>query len=383
MRRQETGARRHFDRLVSWALLIGTFVFSMTLAETALRWFLPQKLSINVSQWDPDVGFSLRPNAVGFSETPEYVMHVSVNSHGLRDAEYGYAKPPHTFRVGVFGDSFTFGEGVEAEAAYPKLLERYLNRDAPALGSTVRVEVLNFGIGKTGTSHQYAWYRKEGRKYGLDLVILGFLAGNDFEDNWGGVYRLKNNVLVHNPTSYSSIRKLQRVVQEIPLYDWAVSHSHLVNLARAGATILDDRIRTQAGRSANGEDGDLVEGRKLELTLRLIEAFRDQALTDQSRFLFVNLPGKGQQVVAQYGQSQEIPPHILSCAAVLNHLRTSGVDVLDLVPTFAKLPTETHYFVHDGHMTVTGHRVVARELAHYIGPIIAPSYPEAVAKSGL
>ena len=70
MRRQETGARRHFDRLVSWALLIGTFVFSMTLAETALRWFLPQKLSINVSQWDPDVGFSLRPNAVGFSETP-------------------------------------------------------------------------------------------------------------------------------------------------------------------------------------------------------------------------------------------------------------------------------------------------------------------------
>jgi hypothetical protein len=68
------------------------------LAEGFLRRFYPQKLSLNVSRWDPYVGFSNIPGAEGFSETSDYVMRVTINSRGLRDREIPYSKPRDVFR---------------------------------------------------------------------------------------------------------------------------------------------------------------------------------------------------------------------------------------------------------------------------------------------
>jgi hypothetical protein len=87
---------------------------------------------------------------------------------------------------GLFGDSFTFGEGVQNHESYPKILEELLNRTRSPHSQAKAIEVLNFGIGKTGTSHQLAFYQKEGAKYQLDLVIVSFFCGNDFSDNWSG-----------------------------------------------------------------------------------------------------------------------------------------------------------------------------------------------------
>ena len=147
---------------------IGLFIFSVVLTLLVLdglvRIFSPQDLRLNFTQWDEYVGFVNIPGIEGTTVHSDYVMKVHINSRCLRDREFDYQKEPGTYRIGVFGDSFTFGEGVQNNQAFPKLLEDLLRADEQVGGAGRKIEVLNFGIGKTGTSHQYALYRKEGNK---------------------------------------------------------------------------------------------------------------------------------------------------------------------------------------------------------------------------
>lgn len=350
-------------------LVVGSVVVSVLLAEALVRIFYPQKLFFSVSQWDPDVGFSNTPNLEGYSRTSEFVMRISINSRGLRDREIDYVKPRQVFRIGLFGDSFTFGEGVQNNESYPKILEELLNRTRTPQSQVRTIEVLNFGIGKTGTSHQLAFYQKEGMKYQLDLVIVGFFAGNDFSDNWSGVFYLKGDSLVHEAGTYSRMRKMQRVAYAIPGYKWAASHSHLVNLFRKVATILDDRARMTAAASLNELRADAradTSFQKVHLTVRLIEEFNRQARLRGSSFLLLNLPKRGQRPASSYTAKDSIPPHVLQCEQLLAALRQRHIRTFDLVPVFSKLPESTHFFVRDGHMTKLGYQAVARSLQQYL-----------------
>ena len=148
------------------ALFLVSIILTLLISEVMVRMLLPQDLRLNFSQWDEYVGFVNIPGIEGTTVHTDYRMKVQINSHGLRDREIDYKKKEsNTYRIGVFGDSFTFGEGVQNNETYPKVLESLLNADKQLSVSGTRIEVLNFGIGKAGTSHQYAFYRKEGKKY--------------------------------------------------------------------------------------------------------------------------------------------------------------------------------------------------------------------------
>jgi hypothetical protein len=67
-----------------------------------------------------------------------YAVELRYNSLQFRDREPG-PKRPGVRRVAVLGDSFTEGQGVKEEDAYPRALERALN------GPVASWEVLNFG----------------------------------------------------------------------------------------------------------------------------------------------------------------------------------------------------------------------------------------------
>ena len=106
--------------IVNILLLISSLIFSIIFCEIIIRIFFPQNLLFNVSQWDQYVGFTNIPNIEGFFKKEDFKMRIKINSHGLRDREYEYQKRPDTLRIGVFGDSFTFGEGVQNNETYSK-----------------------------------------------------------------------------------------------------------------------------------------------------------------------------------------------------------------------------------------------------------------------
>jgi carbamoyltransferase len=94
---------------------------------------------------------------------------VRANAMGLRaDREYTPEKAPGSYRVLLFGDSFTAGDGVSNARRYGDVLE----------ASTPGLEVYNFGISGSGTDQQYLAYRELARGIDHDLVVVAIWIEN-------------------------------------------------------------------------------------------------------------------------------------------------------------------------------------------------------------
>ena len=161
------------------AVALGTAV-AIPAGEIALRIVSPASLKLPVTdraeflEFHPRLGWTNRPAAHGrlrFGQ--EFDNEVLINSKGLRDRDFPYDRRPGTLRILAVGDSFTFGQGVEAGEAWPKMLEKALGPGA---------EVLNSGVSGWGTAQEMLWLEEEGFRYRPDVVVLGFYV-NDFWDN--------------------------------------------------------------------------------------------------------------------------------------------------------------------------------------------------------
>jgi hypothetical protein len=137
-------------------------------------------------------------------------------------------------------------------------------------------------------------------------------------------------------------------------------------------TIYDDKRRTAgASNSYMGEaDQDGIDSKKFQLTVRLIDEFQEKASHNNSCFMLVNLPAKGQKLLSEYADGQEIPPYVVKCDTLLQALNKNKMKALDLVPVFSSLDESLCYFKHEGHMTKFGHQVIASSIQKAILPVI-------------
>lgn len=104
------------------------------------------------------------------------------NSFGARDRERTLTAS--SGRVALLGDSFIEGYMVNAG-------ERLSNRLEEASG----IEHLNFGINGTSPINYYLTYKHLAKKFDHDVLIVGILPANDFED----FTKEKLSSLVENP----------------------------------------------------------------------------------------------------------------------------------------------------------------------------------------
>jgi hypothetical protein len=131
--------------------------------------------------WQPDeqLGWKLRPGAKGWF-TGEGRGYVQVSPAGYRDRTHDVAKPKHTYRVAVLGDSFAEAMQVDFKATFWWQLQEKLAACAP---QGREVEVMNFGVSGYGTAQEALALEGAAIKYQPDLVLLAFTNGNDLADN--------------------------------------------------------------------------------------------------------------------------------------------------------------------------------------------------------
>ncbi len=91
-----------------------------------------------------------------------YRKTVTTNRWGMRDREYPIAKPPGTFRIGLFGESHTFGNGVEDNEVYKRLAEDRVNQMGLAPPAGEHVEIMNFSTAGYGPISKFASLEKKG-----------------------------------------------------------------------------------------------------------------------------------------------------------------------------------------------------------------------------
>jgi len=116
---------------------------------------------------DPVVHHRLWPETTTRLQSEDFVATLEVNRDGLRGKEPAVPKQKGTFRLIMLGDSFTMGEGVSDEQAFPAVLERSLAARMP-----VRVEVVNAGVDSYSPILSYLDLRENLLRLEPELVLV-------------------------------------------------------------------------------------------------------------------------------------------------------------------------------------------------------------------
>jgi carbamoyltransferase len=126
-------------------------------------------MSRQLFQYDPVIGYRFIPGLKARVEHEGGGYLVRVNQAGFRcEREFEKKKTPAEFRVLLFGDSYTAGDGVSNKHRYGDLLEGIL----PGL------TVYNLGLSGTGTDQQHLIFSEHAAELEYDLVVIGVLVEN-------------------------------------------------------------------------------------------------------------------------------------------------------------------------------------------------------------
>ena len=146
-------------KLLFYSVLGALVVLAGVAAEGVLRLAMPDLKYAYAAPIDPETGYGV---TLGH--------RFSLNSLGIREAEFPVPRPAEQTRVLCLGDSITFGYGLPYESAWPKLLEarlrqRYAGEDIFCINAA----------GNAATTHQaLALYRETAHAFGAGTVVLGF-----------------------------------------------------------------------------------------------------------------------------------------------------------------------------------------------------------------
>jgi hypothetical protein len=130
------------------------------------------------------------PNGQGIATTSDFSVYYSINSRGLRDKEYPYVKTKGVFRIEVFGDSFTFGEGIPIGKRFSDILNNNLRN----------TEVINFGFPGAPLDRIFLDVISEGYKYNPDciLLVLNNLVTDRGSSDLNYLYESTNSAEIHS-----------------------------------------------------------------------------------------------------------------------------------------------------------------------------------------
>lgn len=122
-----------------------------------------------IHEYHPVIGYRFIPGLTARipHEAGGYLLQA--NQAGFRCAhEVTPEKPKGAFRIVLFGDSFTAGDGVSNQYRFGDLLEKAFDG----------LQILNFGLSGTGTDQQYLVFREFAKDLDYDLVMICPLVEN-------------------------------------------------------------------------------------------------------------------------------------------------------------------------------------------------------------
>ncbi|MCB9858107.1 MAG: hypothetical protein H6818_20675 [Phycisphaerales bacterium] len=159
--------------------MIGASIVGLGLVEGILRlvWTPPAGDRVIHSfdfekalQRDAELGYVPRANVT--VEYPPYGAIFATNSAGIRGPEQSVEREIGRRRIMVLGDSFAWGHGVSTGEAFPEVI-----------GATLPdADVINLGVPGYDLAKSLAFYRRIGRAYQPDLVIVS-ICQNDIRSD--------------------------------------------------------------------------------------------------------------------------------------------------------------------------------------------------------
>ena len=364
--------RRRFYQVL---LVLLECVLTLGAVELGLAIFHPVPYSIAANMYfeaDPYTGYRLKPGGVG-----HYQMDIPAvaNSHGHRDVEMTFEKPPGVFRILVLGDSFTVGANVRQEEAYPKVLERRLKGlEGP------RIQVVNAGVGGWDPFQYAQYFEHYGYQFEPDLILIGFFVGNDTYSELTNVGQLGTAILGHPLRKDAASRPFAKL--QVFLYE----HSNLARLLlNRGPVPSSTFVRRQCDDFT--EWYLAVQKARMPNHVRYSSARRDKAqgAVNQIRRIRARAGDFVPVVVAllpdENQVNQALQKRILQASEISEYdfkmpqsmltemFREVGIPTIDVLP--AVLADRRCLYMNDTHWTPEGHELAASVILEELTPILA------------
>jgi len=166
------------ELLANIFLLLVTLIIVFCIFEVIFRILEPKPTYIeqyrsqstfSFFEYDSLLGWKHKSNLNELFYMPDTVFELKTNSKGLRDREHSYSKPPNVVRVQFYGDSFTWGSGLNETQRYANIFGERMNEY-----SKKDYEIINFGVQGYGTDQEYLLLKNEGIKYNPNVVIIAY-----------------------------------------------------------------------------------------------------------------------------------------------------------------------------------------------------------------
>lgn len=113
------------------------------------------------------LGMNAETKGLGWTDRPKFYMQAP-GAPTMQGLAYSPEKPPHTYRIAVIGDSFTFAPYMQFTDTFVSKLEQMLNINRTP---DMHAEVINYGVPAYSTSHEIAVTEKAVKEH-ADLIIL-------------------------------------------------------------------------------------------------------------------------------------------------------------------------------------------------------------------
>ncbi|MBT6717146.1 MAG: SGNH/GDSL hydrolase family protein [Nitrospina sp.] len=342
--------------------------------------------------YHPVMGRSYCPETKGFLTENKIKMHVEVNADGLLGKPYPVERVPGKYRIALLGDSFTSAEAVAPELKFAGVWEKDLSGKVPG-----GVEVINFGVGGTGTWQQMQMFYVKARKYKPDLTVVAFCWCNDVGNN---IDKFKSGDMSPLLGEYEvGLFKLFQAKRK-NFNKWLWNNSALYQFTRTKYNHLEhyfkrmflpDYMKTAPevkdapkNKKAGVKEKPTVPPEYKEDTVSIFDDlfFFDSEGWGLTRKLFVKLNQEvqsngGKLAVIHFGgahQYRNFP--VLPLKQFDNFLGSQGIDHFNAFDLFVKIDDEflmQNFIPNDGHFSENGHRHFAEFSSNFLLSLVNKS----------
>lgn len=296
----------------------------------------------------------------------DFSVQVRTNSFGLRE---DFEVKLEDVEIAVFGDSFTFGHGVNVEQRYSNILNSKISKNGNAL--------VNFSYKNGFQPEHYEFYLRSNPELHPKTIIVGLYLGNDFgSDVLETEYDSSKNILripyrrifsegqiANNPSAF-----------RFPL-NFLADNSFFSELFLK--VVGKTKFRTNLFKTGFEGPNSL---NSIDLDEARVDLFENAAAKSLLRLdKYANSIGSNLLVLIIpqnyfFGASN---PHLSPILQRNIPKLIAGRNLLNSFKDFCALAKlecldpsnslgETSYFKHDGHWNSTGHRQIAEFISDYL-----------------
>ena len=281
---------------------------------------------------------------------------------------YDLSPPQGKIRISAFGDSFTYGGGVNNDNSWVEQINL----------SEKGYEVLNFGVLGYGLDQAYLRYIKEGISAGSHIVFIGYMSENierhvnafrPFYNEDGGIplgkprFKLINNELslqenfFGDPSDYAKlINSPNSVLASLGEYDFhyqmrggidLLDNFFIVRLIRHNLKYIKVRRSIYKNHQYN------PNSKAYKITEKIFDIFHQKVLDKGSIPIILLFPDN--RAIKYFSEEKKIIYSLL-----IEHFEAKGYKYIDMLKAFK--PFEGKYSQDElcpNHYTVEGNKIVA------------------------